>query len=239
MLEIVSTSSDKSYLEDTKLFNKEDIITASLLFSIGKIKGIKNEVERSVCGINIPNLQELKSLKEKSKSYKSIRIWYSSIDSEDVSTLYFVINYLSDIENIYICDTNPSLFAYSTQEISKLLEKTKKLTKEEIENYKKLWDKLEEENGDLRLLNKSHLESKSYEYLDNKIIEYLKQFGSIRYGYFIINECMKLFNLKFDLLFKARIDKMIEDKKIEILNLENDSIKSDYEKYIKVSENSL
>ena len=47
---------------------------------------------------------------------------------------------------------------------------------------------------------------------------------------------MKLFNLKFDLLFKVRIDKMIEDKKIEIVNQENDSIKSDYEKYIKVSE---
>lgn len=236
MLEIVPFESDKGYLESSGLFNKDDIITASLLFSIGKIKGIKNEVGRSVCGINIPNLQELKSLKEKAKSYKSIRIWYSSIDSEDVSTLYFVINYLSDIENIYICDTNPSLFSHSTQEISKLLEKTKKLTKEEIENYEKLWDKLEEENGDLRLLNNSHLESKSYEYLDNKIIEYLKQYSSIRYGHFIINECMKLFNLKFDLLFKVRIDKMIEDKKIEIVNQENDSIKSDYEKYIKVSE---
>lgn len=238
MLEIVSTSGDKSYLEDTELFNKNDIITASLLFSIGKIKGIKNEVERSVCGINIPNLQELKSLKQRAKSYKSIRIWYSSIDSEDVSTLYFVINYLSDIENIYICDTNPSLFAYSIKEISNLLEKAKKLTKEEIENYKKLWDKLEEENGDLRLFNNSYLESKSYEYLDNKIIEALKQYDSIRYGYFIF-ECMNLFNLKFDLLFKVRIDKMMEDKKIEILNQENDSTKSDYEKYIKVCENSL
>ena len=233
MLEIVPCASDKGYLESSGLFNKDDIITASLLFSIGKIKGIKNEVERSVCGINIPSSQELKSLKEKSKNYKSIRIWYSSIDSEDVSTLYFVINYLSDIENIYICDTKPSLFAYSTQEINALKDKTKKLTKEEIENYKKLWDKLEEENGDLRLLNNSHLESKSYEYLDNKIIENLKQYESVRYGSFIF-ECMKLFNLKFDLLFKERIDKMIEDKKIEVLSQENGSTKSDYEKYIKV-----
>ena len=47
---------------------------------------------------------------------------------------------------------------------------------------------------------------------------------------------MKLFNLKFDLLFKVRIDKMIEDKKIEVLDQENHSIKSDYEKYIKVCE---
>ena len=171
MLEIVPFESDKGYLESSGLFNKDDIITASLLFSIGRIKGIKNGVERSVCGINIPSSQELKSLKEKAKNYKSIRIWYSSIDSEDVSTLYFVINYLSDIENIYICDTNPSLFAYSTQEINALKDKTKKLTKEEIEKYRNLWDKLEEENNDLRLLNNSHLESKSYEYLDNKIID--------------------------------------------------------------------
>lgn len=234
MLEIVPFESDKGYLESSGLFNKDDIITASLLFSIGRIKGIKNEVERNVCGLNIPNLQELK-LKEKAKSYKSIRIWYSSIDSEDVSTLYFVINYLSDIENIYICDTKPSLFAYSTQEINTLKDKTKKLTKEEIEKYRNLWDKLEEENNDLRLLNNSHLESKSYEYLDNKIIENLKQYESVRYGSFIF-ECMKLFNLKFDLLFKERIDKMIKDKKIEVLDQENDSTKSDYEKYIKVSE---
>ena len=101
-----------------------------------------------------------------------------------------------------------------------MLDKTRKLTQTEIEQYKKIWEQLEEDNSDLRILNNSILESHNYQYLDNKIIELLKKYDSVYYFEFV-GECLRsrLCGFYMDIIFMTRIDKMIQSGRIEVCEI--------------------
>ena len=227
MLEIVVSGSEKLLLQETKLFNDDDIISFSLLLCYGKIKNLKSKLIRKICGYNIDIKASLKELEEKVANYQNIRIWYSSLDNEDVCTLYFIINYFSKRRdlNFYICDAydneHYSLGSYFAEEVSRLINKTKKLTIKEITNYKDLWDKLECENGDLRIVSNDTLVSYNYDYLDTRIIELLNKYDSIYYWEFI-GECLslRLCNFYGDIFFTPRINEMIKKGKIVIVRVE-------------------
>jgi len=223
MLELVVSDSEKGLLRNTKLFNDEDIISFSLLLSYGKIKNLKSTIIREGYSYTINVQDELKLLREKVSDKKDIRIWYSRLDNEDVCTLCFIVNYLNDIKdlNIYVCDATDSehfsLGSYLVSEVDDLIEKTKKLSDFDKKNYKELWDKLENENGDLRIIDGDNLVSYGYNYLDNKIIELLEKYDNIYYWAFV-GECMslRLCNFYGDIFFTERINKMIEDGKIMV-----------------------
>lgn len=221
MLELVVSDSEKGLLRDTKLFNDEDIVSFSLLLSYGKIKDLKCAIVREICGYTIDVQDELKLLRENVSDKNDIRIWYSSSDNEDVCTLCFVVNYLSDIKNlnIYVCDASDSehfsLGSFLVSEVDGLIKRTKKLSDSDKNFYMGLWDKLENENGDLRIIDGDNLISYGYNYLDNKIIELLEKYDNIYYWSFV-GECMslRLCNFYGDIFFTERINKMIEDGKI-------------------------
>lgn len=244
MLEIAVSGSEKNLLQETKLFD-DDIISFSLLLSYGKIKDIKSILMRNVCNYNIDVQFELKKLREKAVNKKSIRIWYSSLDNEDFCTLCFIVNYLSDIENldIYVCDVSDnehfSLGGYSVLEVSALVNNTKKLSQIECKYYNDLWDKLEEENGDLRIVFNRSLISCDYNYLDSKIIELLDKNDSVYYWSFV-GECLRLRLCNFygDIFFIERINEMIKNGRIVICDVvkeKNFMGKMVDKKYIKVA----
>lgn len=247
MLEIVTSSSEKYLLEQTKMFNADDIFDFSLLLSCGKIKDLKTSLTRNIYNYDIDIQSNLKKLEQKILKYKNIRIWISSQDNEDVCTLCFIINYSlckRDI-NFYICDVYNkeyySLGSYSVNETPQLINRSKKLTIYEINYYKDLWEKLEKENGDLRIIENNTLVSYSYDYLDNKIIELLKKYDSIYYWEFTgICLSKRLCNFYGDIFFTYRINEMIKEGKIIISKREksqNFMGEEIIKEYIKASSN--
>lgn len=229
MLEIVINGSDGLLLEETSLFNKNDIISFSLLLSYGNINNIKELKSRSVCGYNFPVSDILSFLRNKVSSYEYIRIWYSSFDNEDVSTLYFLVNFLNQISefNIYVCDVYDenhfSLGSYDKTEVNMLLDKTCLLTKDIKKKYGDEWTRLEEENGDLRIISDGSLVSYDYEYLDSKIIDLLKKYDSVYYWSFI-GECvsLRLCNFYGDIFFIERVNEMIKLGKIDVCEVKQE-----------------
>ena len=106
--------------------------------------------------------------------------------------------------------------SYDSIKIEKLLLNTKKLNNDEINNICLIWQKLLKENGDLRLLENNELVSRSFDFLDNVILEYLSLYDEpVKYYSFIgILISKELFGIRGDLFFSARIDYLINIGKI-------------------------
>ena len=220
MLEITISRTDRSVLARTNLFNDNDVIDFSLLFTYGKLNKIEAKEYKKVSFSEFSPKEEYNSLIDKIANYGEIRIWYSSCDSEDLNTYYYLVNYLSDKNKIiYSCECDYSLACYTPDEINNLLLNTKKLAKEEIINISLSWKQLEKENADLRLIEDNKLVSHDYDFLDNKILEKLNTYMEpVNYYSFVGNLISnRMYGLCSDLFFSARIDYLIENGKIEIV----------------------
>ena len=187
MLEITISATDRLVLTKSNLFNDNDVIDFSILLTYGKINKIETKEHKKVSLAEFSPKEEYITLAEKIANYNEIRIWYSSCDSEDLNTYYYVVNYLRDKNKIiYSCDVcngrNFSLGCYPSDEIDNLLLNTKKLTKEEIINISLSWKQLEKENADLRVIEDNKLVSHDFDVLDNKILEKLN-FLDVNRGY--------------------------------------------------------
>lgn len=97
------------------------------------------------------------------------------------------------------------------------MERTKLLENSEKENYIKIWNKLQKENSDIRIIQDDTIKSYDFDFLDKKILDLLDKNDSIRY-WKLIAECMmqRLYNFSSDFYFKDRIDYLIDKKKIKI-----------------------
>lgn len=223
MLEITISDSEKILLEEC---GYENVISFCLLLSYGNIKDITNQENRKLGNINISIKCELEKL-EKSLDNK-IRIWYNSCDNEDLCTLYFLIYLLSskDIE-ISTCDVADKIHfglgTYAKDEIPNLAKRTKVLTKNDQKKYIDAWEKLVEENGDLRIVENETLKSLSFEYLDSKILEKLNKYEKIKY-WDLIAEFMneRLCGFYADIIFTTRIDELINQNIIEICEVKKE-----------------
>lgn len=228
MLEITIDGTGKYVLKESNLFNESDIISFSLLLSSGNINNIENLEYKKVNDISFSPKEEVKQLKKKVKQYQDIRIWYASRDNEDICTMYYLVNFLSQIDKtIYICDVSDghsfSLGSYLSNEVEPLLANTKLLTQEQIDIISSYWQKLVMENADLRIIEDNKLVSKEFEYLDNKILEVLSNYETIKF-YGLIGKCMSngLCGFWADFIFIFRVNYLIETGKIEVCDVKKE-----------------
>ena len=163
---------------------------------------------------------KLEELDEKIKKNKDIRIWYSRLDNEDVCNMCFLIYYLSKYEdvNIYLSEVGRDwggLGSYSLDEIINLIDK-KELLKEK-DKYKNIWIKLEQENSDIRIYESNEIVSHDFKYLDEQILNLLRENREVKYWKFV-GACMRksICNFCQDIIFVARIDEMINKNIIKI-----------------------
>ena len=233
MLHITVGESEEMLLRKSNPFPKDDIMSFCIILSYGNIKDIEKQEYREIPIKNrklIPwrvNVKEkLKELEEKLKTNKDVRIWYSKLDNEDVCTMCFLIYYLSKYENIniYLSEVGRTwggLGGYSADEIINLVDK-KELLKNK-NKYKELWLKLEKENSDIRIYEKENIMSHDFKYLDERILELLKQCGEINY-YAFVGRCMgnSICNFCGDIFFAARIEEMIKNNLIEITKIQQE-----------------
>lgn len=219
MLEITIDACGENLLKSAGFDN---VMTFCCILSYGNIKYLENYKVKLLKNVTIPinsQIEKLKSIKE-----KQIRIWYSSLDNEDMCSLYFLISYFYNKNiDIFICDiANKEHFSFSSyisSEIKELSKNTILLNNKEKRNFKKNWDKLVKENNDLRVLNNGKLMSSSFDYLDSKIINLIKTNKNIEYLE-LVGKCVseKLCGFYIDLIFMDRIDELISKGKVKIFN---------------------
>ena len=245
ILEITVSSTDANLLKETNLFNKNDIISFCVFASYGDISNLEDLKVKKV-GNYINDIEkDIKLLNSKIENYKSVRIWYSSIDSEEMCTMYFLIFYLRNLKNIkiYLCDVYDEychyrLGTYQIDEIKDLLSNTTLLDFNNRKFYEEEWIKLKNENSDLRIIENKSIASKSFDFLDSKILKSLKENNEISYNKFVI-KCLSnnLCNFHYDIFFIDRIDYLISKGNIEICSIKNEKdITGDFEdvQYIKI-----
>jgi len=108
---------------------------------------------------------------------KSIRIWSCHKNIQEyLNFLYICYKYEGkNISVIFTDEYDKNVFSVGTlryDEISSALEHTHILSAEEISTYKKEWQKLVKENGEIRLFVDNKVKSCKYNYLYNYIALY-------------------------------------------------------------------
>ena len=230
MLEIIIDGYGETLLKSAGFDN---VITFCCILSYGNIKDLIKQKIKLLKNVTIPvnsQIEKLKSIKE-----KQIRIWYSSLDNEDMCSLYFLISYFYNKNiDIFICDIADkehfSFSSYISSEIKELSKNTILLDNKQKINFKKNWENLVKENNDLRILNNGKLMSFSFDYLDSKIIDLIKINKNIEYLE-LVGKCTseKLCGFYIDLIFMDRIDELISKGKVKIFN------KDEKHKYLMVN----
>lgn len=222
ILEITIDAFGEDLLKNAEFDN---VITFCCLLSYGDIKDIKKQKIKTLNNIVIPINSQISKLNTINEN--KIRIWYSSLDNEDMCSLYFLVSYFcnKNIE-IYICDiANEEKFSFSSylsSEIKEMSKNTILLNNKEKMKYKEKWENLVKENDDLRILNKGTLMSFSFDYLDSKILDIIKNNKNIEY-FELIGKCIseKICGFYIDLIFMTRVDELIAKGLVKIIKKNN------------------
>ena len=239
MLEIVNGMSEYGVLKRSKLFKEENIIEMALLLNVGSIKDLENTEIKTTCNALIDVKEKIETLKDKLKCNNTVRIWFSSLDSEDYSFFLFVIYLINKINkeikiNIINAGTIPkneklkygpywSLGCFSPDEIKELSQFERTLTQEEIQSLSKEWMKLESENSDLRIIDNKKLKSVNYEFLDKTILEELSKYEEVDEIRLIVDLMIRerekhdLGGINGEIIFSYRISELIKQNKIKIV----------------------
>lgn len=239
MLEIVNGMSEYGVLKRSKLFKEENIIEMALLLNVGSIKDLENTEIKTTCDALIDVKEKIENLKNKLKCNNTVRIWFSSLDSEDYSFFLFVIYLINKINkevkiNIINVGTIPkndklkygsywSLGCFSPNEIKELLQFERTLTQEEIQSLSKEWMKLESENSDIRIIDNKKLKSVNYEFLDKTILEELSKYEEVDEIRLIVDLMIRerekhdLGGINGEIIFSYRINELIKQNKIKIV----------------------
>ena len=242
MLEIVFSDSEKLLLERSNLFNKENILSLTFLLSMGKLDDFEHQAKRTIGDIEVNIPSEISKLKNKVKDYENIRIWYASNVNEDYLSMMYVV-YLCSDKNIEVVDgyQRNGISGYADDEVEDLVKESRVLTKEEIQEYILNWNKIYDENTEVRFLNNGEIINESYECFDNEILDKLSSLGESKEWSFIGN-CManNLKSFAMCVCYKSRVDYLKGIGKIVVTKTvtEKNMIGEDRTiNYIKVKEN--
>lgn len=208
-------------------FKDNNIIDFPISFSTGDLSDLDNytiklpkEIYEEDVIINYKDkITELMNLID--NNYK-VRVWTSHCDADDYLLLLFISNYLKDkIDNIIVLYSDeykrecysPSTMA--SKELDELSTYEHILSKEEINILSEEWNRVKNENSDLRILQKGEVISINYDYFNYEIISIVDKKESISVMD-IIYELIVKYHL-CDSLFKFLIKRLIDAGKMKII----------------------
>ena len=208
-------------------FKDNNIIDFPISFSTGDLSDLDNytiklpkEIYEEDIIINYKDkITELMNLID--NNYM-VRVWTSHCDTDDYLLLLFISSYLKDrIDNmivLYADDYKRECYSPSTmtsKELDELSTYEHILSKEEINILSEEWNRVKNENSDLRIIEKGKAVSINYDYFDDDIISIVdkKESTSVMD---IIYELIVKYHLS-DSLFKFLIKRLIETGKIKII----------------------
>lgn len=198
-IEVVSNLSSNGLLLKSSIKN-ENIVLLGMHLDIGDLKDLKN-YKRSFLkniGYNVDVVDysnKIKFLLDNVRNNKKIRIWSSHKNSNEYMTVLYICNLLekydAELYVVYsdeISNEAKSVGELDKEEIKNVDALERKLLKEEIIMYSKIWNSLLNDNSDIRYIDFDNIiKSCSYDYLEEKILSELKKYNEIRVGKFISN----------------------------------------------------
>ena len=164
-----------------------------------------------------------KELNRLVKKAHILRIWSSKKDSNEYLMLLYLCSILPDDKDIYVTFADLENFIsigyLNGKEIEKIAKKEHKLTKEEKENYKKEWEMLVDENGDIRFFENEKIKSTNFNYLDKPILELLNETKAISCIEFVAELMVNYFlDTTGDYEYKYLLERLIKQGKIEVVS---------------------
>ena len=198
-IEVVFNLSSNGLLLKSSIKN-ENIVLLDMHLDIGNLEDLKNYKRSFLKNIGynddeIDYSNKIKFLLDNVRNNKKIRIWSSHKNSNEYLIVLYICNLLEkyDAELYVVYSDEISSEAKSVGELDKEEIKNvdaleRKLLKEEIMVYSKIWNSLLSDNSDIRYIDFDNIiKSCSYDYLDKKILGELKKYNEIRVGKFISN----------------------------------------------------
>lgn len=171
----------------------------------------------------------LNEIIEITKKEKEIRIWYAS-SQRSMCGYYYLVSKIKDID----CKINviemPDNISYrgknfdkswgeaESKDIKPSLSLEKTLTREEINQIVLKWDKLVEENSELRLNINGEIKSVPIDYLDNEIISYFPKNKEVKLIRVIAKTMQKCKHALSDDFIARRIESLISKNVITVEN---------------------
>ncbi len=180
---------------------------------------------------------EFNKLKVFLKDADKIRVWSSHLDCDDYCLLLFICNYFSN-KNISVLFSEEFNWYVTTctkldkTEINEFVKKEHILKKYEMEQYKKEWEKIVNENTELRFMINGSVKSVNIDYFDNEVLERLKKFGEVNI-YSLVADLMGNPIVPFvhysDYIYLYLINRLIDNKFIK-------KIQKDDKIFVKINE---
>ena len=169
---------------------------------------------------------KIKFLLDNARNNKKIRIWSSHKNSNEYLTVLYICNLLEkyDAELYVVYSDEISSEAKSVGELDKEEIKNvdaleRKLLKEEIIMYSKIWNRLLNDNNDIRYISFDNtIKSCSYDYLGEKILNELKKYNGVRVGKFISNLKIDCIITEIDYSeYPDLVERLINKDKIKVI----------------------
>ena len=224
-INIVFGSSIYVTMKESKILN--NIIEFDTIFSVADLSNINNfkiTIPKEICNYNKYSFKEkIDKLQQLINSDNvDIRIWTSHYEINSYLLFLYLCNYLENIKtNIFVVFSDEydkeyySPASMNIEELEALTNLEHKLTKEEVCKYSLEWKKIENTNCDLRILEDKKIKLVSYDYLNEKILNKLKQLGKTRVS-ILTGNIMSKYYLP-DIIIVYLIKRLINNKKIKII----------------------
>ena len=186
IVEIIYGDSLNHTMKKSKL-NENEIIKFDTLFSVADISKIKEyklvlpiEIYKEEIMIDFSN--EMKEIDKAILNNNKLRVWTSYQDTDSYILLSFIANYIKDrncdLYAVYSDMYNEEILSPAMmreEELEKISKESEKLSREEINNLSLLWNKIVNTKCDMRIMKNKTIELVSYDYLNNELIEKLKE----------------------------------------------------------------
>ena len=217
-------------------FSKNNkIIKFGLLFSICDLSNIDKGIltlNNEYCDLisseiyDISNTSSLKDiingLEESIKNNNKIRIWTTHKQIDSYLMFLYVCNYFSNIDaNLYVLfsdEFDSDFFSPSCMNEKELEELSKlehKLTKDEIKRYSNEWNKIINDNLDMRIVENNKVKSVTFDYYNDIILNKLNELGEVKVVG-LVGRLMSDIHL-YDTVFTYLIYRLIKEEKIIVI----------------------
>lgn len=169
-------------------------------------------------------------LKEYAKKCEMIRIWSSHLDANDYLLMLYICSLFPNKKISVVFTEEYNWYCYDlgmmdSKEIPELIRREHILLPYQIEDYKNEWNKIVENNAELRIIENGIIKGVSIDNFNDKIVEILDSLGEVTI-YNLIGELIgqDLINNAGDCLYKYLIERLIKMDRIEIVSKENNKI---------------
>ena len=213
-------------MKDSKLLN-DNIIEFDTVFSVADLSNLDNyalDLPKDIYNenINYSFSNEIKRLNKAINNNKEIRIWTSHFDINSYSLFLYLCDYLKDRDcNLYVVysdEYNKNCYSpacMKESELEKLVKLEHKLSKQEIIEHSKEWQKIKSKESDMRILENKKVKLVSFDYYNEEILNLLKELGEVKIvrlvGLFMSNHYLQ------DLVVSYLVDKLINNGKIKVI----------------------